>query len=475
MRPIELFLTVVCTAVFVQMARGLRIQTNAWLRAALAVVLAIQLMAEGWRWQMAPAYVAMIVALGAMALSVPRNPRALFGGSIVNLGLLGLSVLICLVLPYRGSLWSSEVFELGVADLPVARVPLPAALEASGDDGLPRVRLWYPSQPPMPRSAWASWLKLRVANGFRAPSPELAIPAAPIVRSNNRFPVLLYFPGWPEDRLQNMALIRGLVGHGFVVASIQYPSRSRGARSMLDYASDAAFERTVELDNELVEAHARTGSGVLDALAVLDQGEPNSPFRNRLDLLRAGVFGFSFGGAVAAELSRIDGRIKAVVNMDGRHWAQALRHGVERPYLFIGEELPMPTAAELESSDAMTRYEARMDQADYSQLAANLRSNGGFRVTIVGTAHLNFTDRALRSPLRRLSGGGTIDARRALLILDSYVLDFFQSQLRGQPSALLAGGSRPFPEAQIQCWPGAAQLQCRPGAALQAQRTGTGS
>ncbi len=103
----------------------------------------------------------------------------------------------------------------------------------------------------------------------------------------------------------------------------------------------------------------------------------------------------------------------------------------------------------------MIRYEAQLDQADYSQLAANLQARGGVRVTIAGMAHMNFTDFPLRSALRRLSAGGTIDARRAQEIIQTYVIEFFSRYLAGaQPPAL--GSPWPqFPEARVQIWPSA--------------------
>ncbi len=95
---------------------------------------------------------------------------------------------------------------------------------------------------------------------------------------------------------------------------------------------------------------------------------------------------------MAAEARRAEPRIKAAVNIDGRHWGEALRHGVPEPYLFIGEVLRMPTAAELAAVNPATRYEALLDQIDYTNLAAHLREQGGIQVTIAGTTHANLSD-----------------------------------------------------------------------------------
>jgi hypothetical protein len=68
-------------------------------------------------------------------------------------------------------------------------------------------------------------------------------------------------------------------------------------------------------------------------------------------------------------------------------------------------------------------------------------------------AHMNFTDVPLRSPLRRLSAGGTIDARRAQEIIQTYVIEFFSRYLAGaQPPALDSPWPQ-FPQVRVQSWP----------------------
>jgi pimeloyl-ACP methyl ester carboxylesterase len=163
--------------------------------------------------------------------------------------------------------------------------------------------------------------------------------------------------------------------------------------------------------------------------------------------------GYSFGGAVAAEARSLDPRIKAAVNIDGRHWGVALEDGVPPPYLVIGEILEMPSAAALHAASPEIRYEAMLDQIDYSNLARHLRARGGMQVSITGATHPNLSDDALRSPIRRIGGGGRIDARRSLCILNTYVLAFFDQALHSRPSALLATANSPYPEVRLDIYP----------------------
>ena len=66
--------------------------------------------------------------------------------------------------------------------------------------------------------------------------------------------------------------------------------------------------------------------------------------------------------------------------------------------------------------------------------------------SITGTAHLDFCDLPLLSPLAPLIGlKGPISGSRVTEILNSYLVAFFDQTLQNKPSQLFAG-QRPFAE-----------------------------
>lgn len=439
------------------------------MQALLLALLILQVVIEGWRWHMFAAYAATLLIAAASAL-IGTAAGTLLWAPAASLALLAVSALSCLLLPFVAPEPPHGPFAVGVTALPAGMLHRPhtgpGELQAA-----PMVRLWYPAQVADARPQFSHLLEARISARLRAEPTTPAAVDAPAATGATRFPVLIYFDGWPEDKIQNVQLILELASRGFMVASAQYPAplpgmsvlsdqrmRAQLSRPILEYSSDAAFEHSVQLDHSRARAHARDTTAILDALSALDT-QAGSRFAQRLDTQHAGALGFSFGGAVAAEASRMEPRIAAVVNMDGRHWGDSLAHGVQRPYMFICEELAMPTAAELASSDPTVRYEAQLDQVDYSQLAVNLQALGGIRVTIAGMAHLNFTDVPLRSPLRRLSEGGSIDPRRAQRIIQTYVIEFFSRYLTWKTPPALDSPLPSFPEVHIQSWaqPQAAQ------------------
>jgi dienelactone hydrolase len=447
MRAFELLLLLACAAFSIRLAAGGRAST--WIHAmqlALALLVLAQLLLEGWRWQVFPAYAAaVLIALTPAVLG--QTALVLLCSAGATFCLLAASIGACLVFPFIEPRFPAGSIAAGTTSIPVSVTH--SATEPKELQAQPEVLLWYPTPQPGWRARFVADLQARVEHGLRAIPTEPATRAAAIARLGRKFPVILYFDGWPEDKTQNVNLILELVSRGFAVASVTY----RGIdRPLVVYSSDIEMQRSVQLDHERTRAHARDAVAALNVLEKLAT-EPNGPFTNTLDTQHAGALGFSFGGAVAAQFARIDPRVRSAINLDGRHWGDALDSGVSKPYMFICEELIIPSDTDVASPDPATRYEARLDRIDYAQLDKNQLENGGIRVTIPGVAHMNFTDVPLRSPLIRYSSNGKLDARRVQEIIRTYVVEFFARY--GTPGHTAPPLDTPwpqFPEARVSTW-----------------------
>ena len=459
MRPFETLLLLVCATWLIQSASIARPDNNVSsvvLQIMLGLILVLQVLVEGWRWQMFPLYGVAILAASGLAPTLFASASLRLGFAIAGFGAAGASIGAALIFQHLVIPRPSGPSPVGVTTLrSVARAQ---SAQPGPDDefvSAPLVELWYPAAPRPLAQQVRDFARARLAAHLKHTD---SVPAARDVDpapGTARWPVVVYIGGWPEDSVQNRSAICELVSRGFAVASLSYPNQPW--RALLDYSSDAAFKRSAELDHERTRTFARDASATLDELARLDQGGPDPRFAHRLSVQNAGILGYSFGGAVAAQATRMDPRFGVAINLDGRHWAEGLQSGVSVPYLFVGEELLLPTAAMLTSADPGTRYEAQMDQIDYTRLAANLRANGGIQIIIDATLHNNFSDDVLRSPIHRFSGGGAIDARRGLFIINSLVVEFFGQHLAQRPAAALNGNTRPFPEVRADYWPTPAQ------------------
>jgi dienelactone hydrolase len=314
----------------------------------------------------------------------------------------------------------------------------------------PLIQLWYPAVP-SPRGGLFSQGRGGIAYG------------APVACASFRFPVLVYFSSWSGIRLTNLALLRELASHGFVVASVLYPSKLAGMAQAtyerqlgelmrpMDFSSEEAFEKTRRRADERVRERAEDAIAVLDLLATLPGSETAAGLAQRLDLDHVGIMGFSFGGAVAAEARLLDHRFKAVLNMDGWLFAQAASQGVDCPYMLMSDDAPMPTPAELAAEEPVRRLTAQMNMLDHEHSMSNLRRLGGFLLRILGTGHANFSDDALWW-LRPPKQAGSINPVRALQIVNVYAAAFLERYLRGKDSPILNEAVQPFVEAKLESW-----------------------
>ncbi|HTB67224.1 MAG TPA: dienelactone hydrolase family protein [Steroidobacteraceae bacterium] len=463
MRTLEILLVLGCLWLLMRLTnQPLHDRLSGTLAAMVLVLVVAQLLVEGWRPPFVPVY-PIAVALVAWAwLSPVTNGQNGLIAAATGLVFLGVAIVGCWVFPFQGLARTEGPYPIGTATiaLDVGTRSSPESLHETFRPE-PLVRLWYPAGL-SPQSGEAGLrLAARLQAHLRAQPPPPAIEDAPL-GAQEACPVLVYFPGWPGTRLQNLTLVRELASRGYLVAAVQYPARPPGTseetyqsevrrldRPMQDYSSDANFRESVAANDERLQHNAEDASRILTQLARLNAHDPQQRLTGRLDVDRAGVVGYSFGGAVAAETRRLDPRFKAAVNIDGRHYGSALEHGVPAPYLFVGEILVMPTQGDLNSRVPATHYEALLDHSDYTNLASNLRRNGGIQVTLPNTTHPNFSDDALKSPIRRFSGIGKINARWVLMTLNQYVVDFFDQSLRHKTTRLLQDGPAPLPGVRV--------------------------
>jgi dienelactone hydrolase len=465
MRPLEILLLLSSLALLLCLI-GQRTRTGLPFLLAILLfsVMAAHALLEGPRGPMLAlnlvAMLSLVFAAVVLAGWLPSHRMRLVLGSGLILGAVGSAVFAGTILPVFVLPPPDGPDAIGWTELTLDEPPYDLA-KLDPEQAPALVRLWYPTAAVAPPPSLWSWFS-HPANPAGA---MLGQQGAPIKASGTARPVIVYFPGWPGTGIENHVLIRSLVSHGFVVASAEYPRRLPGmsadqykriVRALQQYpiyASETVYREAVAQSTQRVRKRAHDASLIVDALSRLDQAKTTDGFSGQLDVEHVGIMGFSLGGATAAQAAFDDPRFKAVMNMDGRHWAEAREQGVRQPYLFISEELLLPSRADFESSNPDVRYNAIEDQSDYTTGERNMARNGGIHVTIRGTAHMNFTDAGLTSPLRRYTGGGPIDPKLALRIVRDYVLAFFGKTLRGEDSPLLSSTASPYPEALVQIYP----------------------
>jgi dienelactone hydrolase len=320
------------------------------------------------------------------------------------------------------------------------------------------VRVWYPAEA-TPGSSPAMYV--RDINEFPEKSvyrrgehiKTNSVTDAPIAKSKDRFPVLIYQPGGGTARFIGTFEAEQLASQGYVIVSADHPGFSETilfpdgyhfkadmllAPKETGMLRDDALKSWDWLEKDVFPTWTADASYVLDKVEELDR-TPGQLFQKRLDLSRIGMMGWSFGGATSVQMSKDDRRVKAVVNQDGQLFGDVWEKGTSRPVMVMhhgGEDKP-PKPADAAVMKELTAMTQERDRSFLSHV-----TNDWYEVTISKTQHGHFSDFLLFFPRNQAE----LDPRRAHEIITAYTLAFFDKYLRGRDSDLLAAASTAYPE-----------------------------
>ncbi|MAT96773.1 MAG: hypothetical protein CL608_06490 [Anaerolineaceae bacterium] len=256
------------------------------------------------------------------------------------------------------------------------------------------------------------------------------------------FPVIVFSHGLTGIRMQNTVMVRELVSHGYIVAAIDHSY----ANALTIFPDGRVFvydpsrifpsgESNPTEGNPLVQVWANDIAFLLDEMAVWDE-EAGHVLNGSFNLNQIGIFGHSTGGGATMEFCLQDARCQAGVGLDS--WllpvsADLLAQEVKQPFMFIGT----PSWLGPENRALGNRLFNDLGQDGYNLLLAN-------------TAHYDFTDLPLLTPLSpQLGLSGSINSTYSLEIQNEYLLAFFNQYLKGEPSSLLLTEPSPYPELTI--------------------------
>lgn len=493
MRPLEMLLSLTNLLAFFGLAIPLP-RAVSWIRfcAPLALLMtAAQILGEGWRWQMVPAY-AMAGLFFAVWLVQAIAPLAGLAGQIwshrlgwgLAIGLSALALAVTITLPLA---------------LPVFRFPQPAGPYSIGtltyhwvDAARPElfsadpnarrelmVQIWYPapkvaSAQPAPYLQDADPVTKTLARLHNFPDFTLthlqyvstnAISSVPIAVDEPNYPVLIFLEGLTGYRQMNTFQVEALVAQGYIVVGLDQPGAaalvvfpdghqiaglSKAQMDPLTQQSASPVEPTPLLNGQavpggIISYFAQDVSFTLDQLASINNTDPNQILTRKLDLQRIGMLGVSYGGIVGAEACLKDLRLKACLVMDVLMTADVVEQGLQQPSLWITRDAD---TMRLERERAGGWTEKDIEQTQTTMRAVyNSLPGAGYFVQVPGMFHIDLTDLTDLSPLFPMVGfSGPIGSQRAHAIINAYSLAFFDRHLKGQPGVLLNGPAEQYPE-----------------------------
>ena len=483
MRPIESLLSLANLLTFCVFAIPLP-RVLFWMRYGVAIALLIavaQVLVEGPRWQMIPAYALtglfFLVWLADSAAAGGLTGQVVTNWLAVGLGVLGLvvSLVLPIILPVFRFLQPSGPYEIGTLTYHWVDADRPELFSA---DPVARrelmVQVWYPAQgelssPSAPYVQDADALASALARQRHLPELTFghlkyvttnATPSAPVADDKPSYPVLILLEGLTGFRQMNTFQVEELVSHGYIVAAIDqpyaaavvvFPDGRQIAGLSLDQMkalirpSLSPVEKAPTLNGRALEKGiipylAQDTIFTLGQLAALNQADPNGILTGRLDMQRIGIFGVSLGGIVVGEACRLEPRLRACLVMDAPMPAAVVHAGLPQPNMWItrdSETMQLEGWPQAEIDEHLTTMRAVFERL----------TGDGYFVRAPGMFHANLTDIPRWSPLWSWLGvTGPIDGERAHSIINAYSLAFFDRHLKGRSAALLDGPAEQYPE-----------------------------
>ena len=405
------------------------------------------LVLEGYRWQMIPLYVLILIFTGISLLSrraADGRSRwwARAAGAAAGLVLVIAAGAVPYLLPVPTVPQSDGPYGVGVITVDLTD-PSREDIYAS-ETGTPRrllVDIWYPIDKNERGAAkayieYAEIIAPAISTWIEMPPYFLdhiryakthGILDARLAPGEDRFPVILFSHGWGSQRTASTFLFEAFASHGYVVASIDHPHGSVTTvfpdGTVIPHQPGILREReTVEEYDEaartLVSQWAEDIAFVVDVLTGLDQNDPEGRFTARLDLERVVVGGHSTGGGAAVAFCGLDARCKAGIPLDA--WlvpvpTMVIQEGPQQPFLFLYSE----------------SWPSEKNEALFTTLFAGMPI-GTVRGDIKGTGHYDFTDIPALSPLAHALGlKGPLDGKIVQEIIVLETLSFLVAVLRG--------------------------------------------
>jgi dienelactone hydrolase len=484
MRPFEWLIAAAVVVIAWYWFRGRRLARLPAQAAALAVIASI--LVEQARLVMVPAYlvvtIAALLSFKAPATSTPKGGwLRIAGRSAMALVVVLLGVLVPWLWPVVKLPTPTGRYPVGTMWLVVRDTTRRERFTSTR--GAVRefpVKVWYPAPPgtvgtAAPYALPAELTALGIIPDILARQVRLvkthSLLSVPVAQGHA--PVLVFSHGYTGYAAQNTLQMEELASQGYIVASIAHPGEAAlapfpdgrnipidtsisndmkrqlaasrnidgkkvfdsigAALSVTDPAARMANFRAFlnkpaePLRSQSVREWALDTKALLDVFEDLNAGAVQSPFKERMDLERIGVFGMSYGGATAGEFCRQDKRCKAAINIDGGQYGGLVDDSLMVPLLIL-------------SSEPNVRIHVPV---------LDLTRGPAFLARVPATTHMGLTDISLQGPLPRWTGlTGKLDPDRREAIMTGFVVGFFEKYLMGRPSLFDSLPGR-FPDVQI--------------------------
>ena len=446
---------VVAAAVLLPVLFGQRLKRG---RMAVVLILAmvVQLIVEGYRWQL---IFLELTTVGLAVADVLREERRVRGLQRFRRGALGpvgvaMLALFPMALPIPEMPIPTGPFSVGTQTFVIVDderleaygLAEPEEGEEAPEPSEPRrfvVQAWYPASdvaglepvvwnPDFDVVGPAMAERLGFPGFFLSHVGEIdssSYSAPPAV--SGRLPVVIYSHGWTGFRTIALHQMESLASRGFIVLAADHTYGSVAEvfpngdvvtydPRALPAEDEDGYEEAAE---QLVETFAEDIVAIMNALEQ-GRGGPFSRLAAEPDFDRIGVFGHSTGGGAAVRACIEDERCQAVLGMDP--WVAPI------PDRVVARELSQPALFMRSDGWRGTPNDGRL------RGLAERSPAESYWIGIEGAGHNDFVLAPVFSPVAdRIGLKGPIPADRVIPIVDTYLTAFFQRYLSGDGGSAL--------------------------------------
>jgi len=478
MRLFEILLVLCCFALLVDLLfikRSAK-KTGLVLCIGSGVIFVVQLLVEGYRWQLLLVYIMTALFILIVLFRHSKKMANLKIGKLLKYCLSSLIVILLVV--SSGLSVYLPVFNLPKLDGPekvgtqtfhfTDQNRDEVLTEDQSDKRELMVQVWYPTENsnnnkreslfPKDKEMFKKYIQT-YSNSLNLPdfvfnywkySKTNSYENVEILPSTSPYPVVLLSHGMGTSRVLHASQAENLATHGFIVVTIDHTYSTFATifpdGRVTDYKTKMT---TVEDRREIGGIWTQDVEFVINQIEKLNSGAIESQFKGKMDLNNIGVMGHSFGGATAFNTTYLDHRIKAGVNMDGSLFEVENRDDINKPFMFIRSGSFKDWLVDFKK-DKNPDNEITKQLSDELHIMKNVINQGGSVIYIEGTQHFNFTDLQFYSELIKLTGiTGDINGKRGSSIVNQYVLDFFNKQLKGTGGNLIQGPNDMYPEVKF--------------------------
>lgn len=433
----------------------------------IGIVFLIHLIFEGFRWQMIPSYLLILILTWCIFKEYSFFKGGLFRKIITGIGF-AILIIFAWVLPYILPVFDlptpSGKYKVGAQDVHLITDEEETITSEAGDKRELMVKVWYPakinneekevylneaervgfaSKYGLPNSIFNYLDHIETHTFFK---PEVA---------EGKFPILIFSHGHQSNATGYYAILEEIVSHGYIVLNINHTYESVGSLfpegeiklyskefekvQMTEEMAAMTWSATQELEKaktneeeyavvkDLIRDYVagdiglRWSNDISMVIDALERGDTFSFFATHINTSKIGVFGHSQGATAAGQALLDDKRIKAGISIDGILWGSMIDTTLTKPFAILSAD-----------------WDYNAYQPDLNKhIFRNGTANDFYQAKILNAGHSNFMDIPYKIRIPVINEAGSIKPEKASRISSKFVLQFFNKYLLGQNINLL--------------------------------------